>query len=736
MSEMLNLPGADILVLAPTPTWPLDYGNRKRIYSVCQSMKDRGARIHYLYYPSEVDWRNDVPLDSMQKMHEQWDSFYMVPPTRDLHTWAEGEDHTIDEWWDDAIGKQLEWLFHKKRFDAMIVNYTWLSKALEYAPAGTLKILDTHDRFSDRRQLLEANGIGREFFHTTQDEERIAIERADLVWAIKEHEQHFFSNLSAKPNVRTLIHVDLDEVADTAADKFKQGYLRVGILGARNNINLTNTRNFIEQAIPQFKKAMAPVKIVLAGSMCIETEDLEGPWVENIGFVDSVADFYKSVDVVAVPMTFSTGLKIKVAEAMKYGAPMISHAHASEGYPVKHPWHNLKSLEAITEACIDLAFNPDMLPNLRRASEQAQEKAEQAFFDTINKSMQDICRHNVLTTFVVDAENLKKHDIITTRLLELLDFVPWANRAQVYIQGQLQEEQKNTVRKLANAAQVFAHNTAGLPDTLIQQVDTLSELLNRWRSDHLWVMTENPQDDLAEVRKLPEILIDSCLMSPAAARSCYKDQPRCSEVIAKFNCSRLSQHANTRVVLPFINGGRGANISMNHLPHDHGGTVLMVWSGPAEYLVYLQKLVASLCGERTNIVWLTHDINAKFQLQKQHQKAYTFEEISRNTALLPKHVAFAVDMDLKHKANWLHEIIARSNVQVMRPQFPQLTVISQGQVSLNDFIQQFMWLLDSYEDNGHRYHETFGNDAGWSLLWDKLANKAKESKRVIELLNG
>ena len=159
--------GLDVLVLAPTPTHPLDAGNRRRIYFINQALSRAGARITYVHYPAEGDWRMRTPPGSIAAMARQWYEVHTVPVTRSLHDFARGEDHTIDEWWDPAIGDMLSWLFRTHRFHVFIVNYAWLSKAFEFCPAGTLEILDTHDRFSGRRELLARHGIAPEFFHTT-----------------------------------------------------------------------------------------------------------------------------------------------------------------------------------------------------------------------------------------------------------------------------------------------------------------------------------------------------------------------------------------------------------------------------------------------------------------------------------------------------------------------------------------------------------------------------------------
>jgi hypothetical protein len=367
----------DVLVLSPTPTWPLDFGNRKRIDAVRTHLRGRGARPHLLLYPAEMDWRGQLPLASWRKMSEQWESVHIAPATRPLHSPPEGLDHTIDEWWDPAIGDHLAWLFAHKWFDAFIVNYTYLSKGLEYAPRGVFKILDTHDRFADRRQLLESHGIAPEFFHTTRDEEAKAVARADLVWAIKPQEADYLRSLGNVP-VTTLLHFEPWRPIERRPTPDDDGYLTIGLLGARNSINATTTRYFLDVAIPHFRRNFASIKIRIAGSMSLDLEDrAKLPEVEIVGRLERVEDFYASIDAVVIPMTFSTGLKIKTAEAIGAGAAIVAHAHAFEGFCPAHPYHELQELGDVAEACVALSFDREQLEVLRRASRRCQEALQE-----------------------------------------------------------------------------------------------------------------------------------------------------------------------------------------------------------------------------------------------------------------------------------------------------------------------------------------------------------------------
>ncbi len=485
-----RLDGADILVLSPTPTWPLDYGNRKRIFSVCENIKQRGARIHYLHYPSEGEWRHKYPKAAAEIMAKQWSHYYMAPPTRGLHEPSKGDDHTIDEWWDEGIGKQLEWFFSANHFDAVIVNYTWLSKALEFAPSKTLKVLDAIDRFSSRRDLLESHGISREFFHTTQEEEVKGLERADIVWAIKGEEEEFFRALlenkgDKDTRVTTLLHV---ERQDLDRDKFpyeENGYLTIGMIGARNNINLTNVKNFLHIALPIFEEYMTPVRILFAGTMCMDLEGYHHPFVELLGRVESVEDFYASLDAAIVPMTFSTGLKIKVGEALAFGVPLISHRHAFEGYPSSHRMHELDSIEEIAMEIIKLAYEPLELTWLQKASIESQSKLLKEVDGAIDDLVKGIKDHRDTAIVILPELAYKRASFYHLHLENIIGSLFDKYKIIFYYPHELDKERVAFLEVCNDWASVFAFQTSDILSQ-IQYGTSLGDVCEIWNVKLLW----------------------------------------------------------------------------------------------------------------------------------------------------------------------------------------------------------------------------------------------------------
>lgn len=433
MSEPHSWRGLDILVVSPTPTHPLDHGNRKRIYEICRRLQQLGARIHFVHYPGEHDWRNAWPERNEAAMRATWDSYHLVAPSRPLHTGAEGEDHDIDEWADPALTNFIAWACRVRSYDAVLVNYTWMSFCLDAVPHDIFRICDTHDVFGDRRLMLAANGIEREFFHTTPEGEAKGLSRAHLVWAIKDSERVYFEEDLNLRNCLTVLHAEPERGLWTRPPS-RDGWLRAGMIGARNNVNRRNFETFLREALPVVEGYMAPVKIVLAGSCCDDFEHWRHPNLEILGRLDDVADFYRNVDVVIAPMQFSTGLKIKVSEALATGAPLIAHTHATEGYPTDEPLHLLDSFKAMAVELAKLAFDPSGLSPLAESSHRVCGEIQRSVDLALDETRRRIAaKHAATVCVVIPLEAFDRRSFLFDHLICALEFLGQCANLTIYV---------------------------------------------------------------------------------------------------------------------------------------------------------------------------------------------------------------------------------------------------------------------------------------------------------------
>ena len=186
------------------------------------------------------------------------------------------------------------------------------------------------------------------------------------MWAIKPQEAVSFARLVDR-TVLTMPHAERIQALSRSVPP--HGVLRFGIVGARNSINLANIRAFIDVARTHVERTLLPCEFHIAGSCCDDLGRYVLPsYVWLRGRMADLNDFYRDVDVVLAPMTFSTGLKIKVGEALHLGKALIAHEHAFEGYPKSHDFHTVPSFEAMLAACREVVKRPDLIAELEDAS--------------------------------------------------------------------------------------------------------------------------------------------------------------------------------------------------------------------------------------------------------------------------------------------------------------------------------------------------------------------------------
>ena len=427
--------GIKLLVVSPTPTHPQDHGNRKRIFELCSELKRQGAFIHFAHYASEHDWRHARPLHAEQQMREVWDAYDLIAPSRGLHLAALAPDHGIDEWADPSLTAFVGWACRIHNYDAVIVNYTWLSFCLEAVPAQIFKILDTHDAFGRRRSLLNKLGVENEFFHTTPEEEAKALARADLVWAIKDDEREYFEQELGAKNCLTVLHAEPETRVWRNAPR-PDGFLRAGVIGARNNVNRRNLERFLQTALPLFSSYLADVKIAVAGGCADDFAGQTHPNIEVIGRVDQIEDFYGNVDVVIAPIASSTGLKIKVSEAFAAGAPLVALAHATEGYPTLEPSHLLPDFAAMAMELIKLAFDREPLEPLARQSHQVWAAIRHQVLVAIEQTRQQIIKRDKDRVCVVaPVAALDPRSVLYDHLFAALQFIRQSNPVSLFLTG-------------------------------------------------------------------------------------------------------------------------------------------------------------------------------------------------------------------------------------------------------------------------------------------------------------
>jgi glycosyl transferase family 1 len=112
--------------------------------------------------------------------------------------------------------------------------------------------------------------------------------------------------------------------------------------------------------------------------------------VQKIGFVEEISDFYEGIDVIVAPLEFSTGIKIKVGEALARGVPVLATRNAFDGFRPYHATHDLPNVAALCEAIVRTAYgelSPAELATAARKAALTAARAQEQGFATLQDQL-------------------------------------------------------------------------------------------------------------------------------------------------------------------------------------------------------------------------------------------------------------------------------------------------------------------------------------------------------------
>ena len=250
-----------ILFISPTPTHPQNAGNRTRIFKMVELFKEQGHDVSFVYSNQE---HSDI-----EGMQNYWgDRLYVVnyspPPLQKKNKWLDvqlnklNKDRqyysNIDDFYNQNLDTFLHELIIKNKFDIVIVEYIFLSKAFLNFPVSTLKVLDTHDVMTNRHRLFLENGKKPSWYSTSAAQEKKGLNRADHIVSIQNNEKTHFSKLTSKP-ITTIGHmVDSYSFNPTSPPR-----KRILFLGSNNPSNVFGIQTFITEIFPTIRESIPDI---------------------------------------------------------------------------------------------------------------------------------------------------------------------------------------------------------------------------------------------------------------------------------------------------------------------------------------------------------------------------------------------------------------------------------------------------------------------------------------------
>ena len=312
-----------ILIVSPTPTHPPTSGNRSRINTIVSCLKEMGHDVHLLHIerePGDIDtmkkfWGNSF---HSTKYHQPPRNFFrkLLNKIKSIYDSESRYRYSLDEWWDKSANEVLTRLHQQYQFEVVMVEYIFFSKALDHFPSNVLKIIDTHDVFTDRHKIYLERNLQPDWYSTSKKEEQKALNRANLIFAIQDEERDFFSEITHNP-VITIGHI----VPITPPFESNKSH-RILYMASKNKINIDAIEWFIKNVFPIVRNTVPQAELHVAGNICESIANCEG--IIKLGVVSELKTQYDQADVVINPMLYGTGLKIKNIEALGYAKALVT----------------------------------------------------------------------------------------------------------------------------------------------------------------------------------------------------------------------------------------------------------------------------------------------------------------------------------------------------------------------------------------------------------------------------
>ncbi len=224
--------------------------------------------------------------------------------------------------------EKFEQYMQSKLFDFVLVEYIELSFVLEFLPATTITILDTHDLVYSRIESFKKCNLEYDGILLSMEEELNIFRCYDFIILIQNSDYEKIAKDIQASNLLLLPHpVVLKKKA------IRREIRNVGFVASAYLPNIDALKWFINNVWNGICNKFHLILNVY-GTVChgfLKELNLINGNIIFHGFVDDLESVYNGLDIIVNPVRCGAGLKIKNVEALGYGIPLITTTHGASG---------------------------------------------------------------------------------------------------------------------------------------------------------------------------------------------------------------------------------------------------------------------------------------------------------------------------------------------------------------------------------------------------------------------
>lgn len=344
-----------LLLLTPELPYPLQSGGKVKTWNMLCALAERWEITMVCpLKESDPDWveefQRKAPIESLVSTPVR------VPRSAVnlLKSYAKAQPLNLLRTYSSTLADYVH--HHAGRFDLVLVDHF---EVFQYLPQSLLQkprdqrppvIYHAHNAYHQiwqrygERSLNPINKLVCSVeARRVMQYERQVVEKADLVFAAPNDIKTLAGIGCDSAKFRETLHLGDDENLEKPAltlSPSRNKLCYAGFLGWEPNVQ--GLLWFLRHVWPLLKSTHPNLRFDIAGknpdARLIKAVQ-NAPDVELLGFVEDLEDLYRDSRVAVCPLQFGSGIKVKVANGMARGIPVVTTTVGAEGLDVTHGKH-------------------------------------------------------------------------------------------------------------------------------------------------------------------------------------------------------------------------------------------------------------------------------------------------------------------------------------------------------------------------------------------------------------
>jgi glycosyltransferase involved in cell wall biosynthesis len=341
---------ARVLIISPFYSDPPSSGGSIRIQHISRQLCAHAHEVHHLYFRDQLNKHalartyrrntityhfvpNRVPVSSLSV--GQWlGALFQKKSLKGAMQYPLG-----------PVKKTIDELIEQKKFDLVLVEFTWLSEFTVYLKDsfGQLPVfLDSHnvETIYDLQEMHEKpfyeNLFARLFNTFLKKEEKQALGRADKVFVVSEVDKKKYEEMFARLPLSKKITVapngvDVASFTDAVQNEAIERYDVIFVGWMRYPPNVRAVKFIAEEILPRLE---TPITFAAVGGEPpeeIKNLSIANPNIFVSGTVSDVKPFLLRSKIFVAPLFEGSGTRLKILEAFAAGTPVVCTTQAAEG---------------------------------------------------------------------------------------------------------------------------------------------------------------------------------------------------------------------------------------------------------------------------------------------------------------------------------------------------------------------------------------------------------------------